>query len=114
MQIFYLEIVSADVDADCEVYSKMYECTFGEADPNLGMARTATLADGGMVGIRAPMSESEEPVVRPYFLVDDIEATVEAAKTAGAVIALPPMPLPGHGLCSIIIQNEIQTGIWQK
>lgn len=31
----------------------------------------------------APMSEVEEPVVRPYLLVDDIGAAVRMAEEAG-------------------------------
>ena len=49
-------------------------------------------------------------MVRPYWLVDDIDATVAAAKKAGAVIALPPMNLPGHGTCAICVQGGIDHG----
>src|SRR5688572_3381986 len=54
MKIQYLEIVTPDVDAACELYSQMHGVTFGDADKNLGGARTAKLADGGTLGIRAP------------------------------------------------------------
>ena len=59
------------------------------------------------------MHEAEDPVVRPYLLVDDIEAAVEAAKEAGGEIAHPPMEIPGHGKFAIYIQGGIQTGLWQ-
>ena len=48
--------------------------TFAEPEPGLGNARTAVLTSGGMIGVRAPMHAAEEPVVRPYLLVDDVEA----------------------------------------
>ena len=54
-----------------------------------------------MVGVRAPMHETEEPVVRPYWLVDDIEASVAAAVEAGGEVAHPPMEIPGHGVSLI-------------
>jgi len=60
------------------------------------------MADGGAPGVRAPMHESEEPVVRPYPLVDDIDAAVVAAFEAGDEMALPPTELPGHGKCAIV------------
>ena len=113
MQIQYLEIVTADVDAVCELYSQVHGMTFGESDPNLGSARTARLANGGLLGVRAPMRDSEEPVVRPYWLVENIEASVATAADSGAEIALPPTELAGHGTCAIIIQSGIQTGLWQ-
>lgn len=70
---------------------------FGEPKAGLGNARTAALANGGFIGVRAPMRETEEPVVRPYLLVADIEAAAKAAAAAGGEIAHPPMELPGHG-----------------
>ncbi len=113
MQIQYLEIVTPDVDAICTTYSQIHGVTFGEGDPNLGGARTAKLANGGLLGVRAPMRDTEEPVVRPYWLVDNIEASVATAAESDAEIALPPTELAGHGTCAIIIQGGIQTGLWQ-
>ena len=113
MKIHYLEIVTPDVDALCAQYAAAQNLTFEEPDPGLGNARTAPLADGGMIGIRAPMSEAETPVVRPYALVDDIDAAVEAAATAGALVAMPPMEIPGRGRFAIVIQGGIDSGFWQ-
>ena len=79
-----------------------------------GNARTADLAGGGRIGVRAPMRETEKPVVRPYLLVDDIEAAVKAARDAGAEIAMPPMPIPGQGTFSIYILGGIEHGLWQN
>lgn len=45
---------------------------------------------GGLLGVRAPLRDTEKSVVRPYWLVDDIEAAVAAAVKAGGVLALPP------------------------
>jgi len=113
MKIQYLEIVTTDVDAACALYSKMHGVAFGQADQNLGGARTANLAGGGMLGIRAPLRDTEEPVVRPYVLVDDINASVAAAAEGGAEIAMPPTELEGHGQFAIVIQGGIESGLWQ-
>ena len=67
-----------------------------------------------MVGVRAPMHETEEPVVRPYWLVDDIEAAVAAAVEAGGKVAHPPMEIPGHGTFAIYIQGGVHHGLWQR
>lgn len=114
MHVYYLEFVSDDVDAVCATQSECLGVTFGECDPFLGNARTAVREDGSMIGVRAPMHETETPIVRPYFLVDDIEATVALAKDRGADVALPPMDLPSHGRCAIVIQGGSQVGFWQK
>jgi hypothetical protein len=76
MKVHYLEIVASDVDAVCAAYEAAHDIKFGSADPLLGGARTAPLPDGGSIGVRGPLRDTEEPVVRPYWLVDDIEAAL--------------------------------------
>jgi predicted enzyme related to lactoylglutathione lyase len=114
MQIQYLEIVTPDVDAVCANYQQVHGVKFGEPVPELGNARTAPLANGGMVGVRAPMHEAEEPVVRPYMLVEDAEAAVKAAESAGGEIAHPAMEIPGVCTFGIYFQGGIQHALWQK
>jgi predicted enzyme related to lactoylglutathione lyase len=113
MQIYYLEIVTKEVDAVCAVYAAANGLQFGDPDPRLGNARTAPLPGGGLVGVRSPLRESEEPVVRPYWLVDDIESAVAAAVDAGGELAHPPMEIPGHGTFAIFIQGGIHHALWQ-
>jgi len=113
MQVYYLEIVTPDVDATCNSLEKLHGVSFSAPEAGLGNARTAALESGGMIGVRAPMHEAEEPVVRPYVLVDDIEAAVEAAEAAGGEIALPATEIPGQGTFAIYIQGGIQHGLWQ-
>lgn len=114
MQIYYLEIVTSEVDAVCAAYAAANGAEFGEADAGLGNARTAALPGGGMVGVRAPLRDTEEPVVRPYWLVDDIEAAVARVVEAGGQVAHPPLELPGHGTFAIYIQGGVQHGLWQR
>lgn len=113
MQIYYLEIVTLEIEAVCRTYSQIHGTVFSEPDPSLGGARTCRLKSGQILGVRAPLSESEEPVVRPYSLVDDIAKAISKAEEDGAVIALPPMEIPGHGTCAIYIQGGVQLGFWQ-
>ncbi len=113
MQVHYLEIVTPDVDTTCATYEKLHRMSFGAADPGLGNARTAQLSNGGMIGVRAPMHETEVPVVRPYFLVDDIDAATANLLDDGIEIAHPPLEIPGHGKFAIYIQGGNQYGLWQ-
>ena len=114
MQIHYLEIVTRQVDKVCEAYEAVEGVHFDEPDASLGNARTASMPGGGLVGVRAPMHESEEPVVRPYWLVDDIEEAYDAAVKGGAESAHPPMEIPGRGKFAIYIQGGIHHGLWEK
>ena len=93
-KIHYLEIVSSDVDAVCGAYEVAHGIRFGAADNSLDGARVLSLPDGSIVGVRAPLHESETPVVRPYWLVDDIESALAEAGKQGAEIIHPPLEIP--------------------
>jgi predicted enzyme related to lactoylglutathione lyase len=114
MRIYYLEVVTEEVDAVCAAYAAATGAQFGEPDAGLGNARTAAMPGGGLVGVRAPLRETEAPVVRPYWLVDDIEAAVASAVEAGGEIAHPPMEIPGHGTFAIYLRGGIDHGFWQR
>jgi len=113
MQIHYLEIVTTEVDAVCAAYASANGVQFGEPDAGLGNARTAVLQGGGLVGVRAPMHDAEETVVRPYWLVEEINAAVAAAVEAGGEVAHPPMEIPGHGTFAIYVLGGVHHGLWQ-
>ena len=113
VNVHYLEIVTPEVGATCDALEKVQGVSFGEPISELGHARTALTDDGGRIAVRAPMRETEEPVVRPYLLVADIEAAVDAARAAGGEIAMPPTEIPGQGTFAIYSLGGIQHGLWQ-
>lgn len=114
MQVYYLEIVTEDVATVCAAYSATCGVHFSEPDAGLGNARTGALEGGGLVGVRKPMHETEEPVVRPYWLVENIEVALAAAVRAGSVVAHAPAKLPGHGTFAIYTLGGTHHGLWQK
>jgi predicted enzyme related to lactoylglutathione lyase len=113
MKVHYLEIVTPDVDRVCGSYRLSLGIEFGDPDPALGNARTALLPDDSWIGVRAPMHESEQPVIRPYWLVQDIEQAVHAVEENGGIIAHLPMEIPGKGKFAIFIQGNTQHGLWE-
>lgn len=113
MQMHYLEIVTSEVESVCVAYASTYSVQFSAPDPSLGNARTAPLAGGGLVGIRAPLRETEEPVVRPYWRVQDIKSALAAVVHAGGKVAVPPMEIPAHGTIAIYLQGGNDHGLWQ-
>lgn len=113
IKVQYLEIVTRDVDAVVTAYASALNVEFSEPDAGLGGARTTSLPGGGLVGVRAPLRDTEDPVVRPYWLVPDIDAAVEAAVQAGGEIAHPPLEIPGHGTFAIYYQGGNDHGLWQ-
>ena len=113
MKLHYLEIVTPDVDAICAAYEAAHNVQFGEADDLLGGAKTCSLADGSIIGVRGPLRETEEPVVRPYWLVEDIEKAISLVTAQGAEIAVPPLEIPGKGTFAIYINGAVDHGFWQ-
>ena len=79
----------------------------------LGGARTCKLPDSSIVGVRGPLRETEGPIIRPYWLVEDIEKAIGSVKAQGAEIAVPPLEIPGKGKFAIYIMGSVDHGFWQ-
>ncbi len=113
MKPHYIEIVSASVDKQRASLEQVHGLSFGDEVADLGGARLAETSDGMLVGIRAPMAEHEQPIVRTYIAVDDINEAVRAAEAAGGMIAYPPTQQGETGTWAIYILDDIQYGLWQ-
>jgi predicted enzyme related to lactoylglutathione lyase len=98
MAVDYLEIVTNDVDTLTALYERVH----------------ATCADGTLVGIRKPLAAHEQPIIRSYFAVDDIEAAVKSAEAHGAFVVYPPTQQGSRGTFAIVIQGDVQHGLWQR
>lgn len=114
MKLQYLEIVTAEAEALCKQYEETHGVSFGKPEPGLGNARIAELEGGSKIAIRGPLREGEAPVIRPYMHVEDLGKAVDAAKKAGAEVAIAEMPIPGHGTIAIVIQGGIESGFWKS
>jgi predicted enzyme related to lactoylglutathione lyase len=114
MAVHYVEIVSNDVDSLTGLYQRMHGLSFGPPDPDLGQARVATHADGTLVGIRKPLAAHEQSIVRTYLAVEDIQQAVTKAEDAGATIAYPPTRQGQRGIFAIVIQGDVEHGLWQR
>ncbi|MEM8615827.1 MAG: hydroxylase [Pseudomonadota bacterium] len=113
MQVYYLEIVTEDVDATCKGLSALHRVEFSLPEPALGGARLAKLADGGQVGVRAPLAEHDTPIVRPYLRVEDLNAAITTAEKAGAQILMRATEVPDHGRFALYTLGGHQYGLWQ-
>ena len=114
MAVHYLEIVSNDLDTLTALYERMHGLSFGPPDPDLGQARVATQADGTLVGIRQPLAAHEQPIIRSYLAVEDIQQAVKKAEQHGATVAYPPTRQGQRGIFAIMIQGDVQHGLWQR
>ena len=114
MEVHYLEYVTTDAEGLIRGFESIHGVAFSDPVPELGNARTATLSGGWKIGVRAPMHEAEEPTVRPYLAVDDLESAVAAAVAGGGELAMPPTEAPGVGRFAIYFQGKTQHGLWQR
>lgn len=114
MAVHYLEIVTDHVDATAALYGRVLGLSFGPPDPDLGPAHVATAAEGPLVGVRAPLATHEQPIVRTYFAVEDIHRAVREAEEGGAEVAYPPTVQGPRGTFAILIQGDVQLGLWQR
>ncbi|TMQ06634.1 MAG: hypothetical protein E6J90_45695 [Deltaproteobacteria bacterium] len=114
MTVHYLEIVSNDADAVTGLYERLHGLSFGPPDRDLGHARVAARADGTLVGIRKPLAAHEQPIMRTYLAVEDIQRAVKKAEDSGAIIAYPPTRQGERGTFAIVIQGDVQHGLWQR
>jgi uncharacterized protein len=114
MTAHYLEIVSDDVDALTGLYASVQGLSFGEPDADLGQARVAARPDGSLVGIRKPLAAHEQPIMRIYIAVENIEQAAKKAVEQGAVIAYGPTQQGARGTFAILFHGGVQHGLWQR
>lgn len=114
MRVHYLEIVCRDVAAQCAALERLHALSFGPPQADLGQARVAKASDGTMIGVRAPLAEHEQPIIRTYIEVDDIAKAVKDAETAGGTIAYPPTKQGDTGTWAIYFLGDLQFGLWQR
>ena len=114
MAVHYLEIISNDVDALTGLYQRIHGLSFSPPDPDLGQARVATQADGTLVGVRKPLAAHEQPMMRTYLAVEDIQDAVTKAEDSGATIAYGPTGQGQRGTFAIVIQCGVEHGLWQR
>ena len=109
----YLEIVSVDVEAVVALHERLFGLAFATPDADLGQARVARQPDGSLIGVRAPLADFEEPIVRPYLVVADIDAAVQVAQEFGGTLAYGPEQQGAHGRFAIYFLGGAQHGLWQ-
>ena len=113
MAVHYLEIVTDDVDTLVGLYEHVHGVSFGPPDAHLGQARVAQI-DGTVVGIRKPLAAHEQPIMRTYVEVNDIQQATNKAEESGATLAYPPTRQGDHGSFAIVIQGGVEHGLWQR
>jgi len=114
MRVHYVEIVCHDVAAQCAALERVHGVSFGPEVADLGQARVAEAPNGSLIGVRAPLAQHEQPIIRTYLEVEDIARAVDEAEAVGAAIAYPPTRQGDTGTWAIYILGDVQIGLWQR
>lgn len=112
-EVCYLEMVVEDVDAARKLQEAVHGWRFAAPDPALGGSLVATLPSGVRCSLRARMHEQERLVTRAYVRVEDVERAAQRAQEQGAMLALAPMALEGHGRIAIWFHGGVEHGAWE-
>ena len=111
--VHYVEIVCDDVDSLPALYQRLHGLSFAPPDPDLGQARVATRSDGTLVDSRKPLAAHEQPIMRTYLAVDEIQKAAQTAEDSSAILAYPPTRQGQRGTFAIVIQGDVQHGLSQ-
>lgn len=99
----WVELMTRDAASARNFYTKLFGWSTKESE---FMAYTEWLNGGQPIGGMLPMAGAEFEGVPPnwlvYFMVDDVDAATEKARSLGADIHVPPTEIPKTGRFSLI------------
>lgn len=96
--VVHTEFISTDVAGTRDFLSKVFGLQFQNMPSEMGdywNFGDEKLGIGGAV--RGLMPEEAGPYSAPYFSVENLDATIDAAQGAGATVIVPKTPVPGMG-----------------
>ncbi|MGI9485150.1 MAG: VOC family protein [Geminicoccaceae bacterium] len=100
------ELMTHDAEAAKAFYGDLAGWTFDGMDMGDGLTYWVGMNGGKPAGGIFPMSgtdfDSMPPQWMAYLAVDDIDACIEKAKTAGAEIVKPAFDIPGVGRIAML------------
>lgn len=113
---WWANLSTSDDAAAAEFYGRVLGWTFQEMPISDTMVhRNAVSGELQLAGIDPLMPGAEWPTAwTNYVYVEDLEATVAAARKLGATVAMEPMDVMGQGHMAIVVDpTGAAVGLWQ-
>jgi uncharacterized protein len=109
----HIELNTPDLGKAKDFYGKLFDWKFEDMDMGPGGTYSTFKPDTGPGG--GIMSMKEAPTTwLAYVGVDDIRAATDKAKSLGATVIRDSLPVPGHGIFSIITDpTGAMIALWQ-
>jgi predicted enzyme related to lactoylglutathione lyase len=115
----WVDLVSTDVDAAKEFYGRLFGWEFEDRPTPMGPAYTMCSIGGSTVAGIGPqppgMAEQGIPSMwNSYVLVEDLDATCDAAGAAGGAVVMPAMDIMTEGRMAMVADpSGAVVGLWQ-
>lgn len=107
----HFEFMTDDPEKCKAFYANVFGWEYDTSMPDYTMIKTGQRPEGGLMQ-RPP--EAPGPALGVYFMVDDIDATLEKARQAGGQVLMPKTPIPNVGAFAWFADPEgIGVGIFQ-
>lgn len=110
--VCHFEIMTNDVDRAKAFYGQVFDWSYESWDGPMRyeMIRTGKEPGGGLM--QKP-EQAPHPALNVYFLVDDVQATLDKAAQAGATVVVPQMEIPGMGYHGMFLDPDgIPVGVF--
>jgi predicted enzyme related to lactoylglutathione lyase len=110
----HFEFMTSDPEKTKDFYGKVFNWTFQswEGPVKYELIKTGAAPEGGLM---EKPEQAPHPALNVYFLVDDVEATLETAKQAGGTVIVPKMEIPAVGFRGMFMDPDgIPVGVFEE
>ncbi len=111
----WVELTTDNAKDATGFYRALFGWEFAEpTDTPVGPYYMSERGDQAGIGMMNKPMEGMPSAWLPYVLVESVEGTVAKAKELGSEIVVPPTPVEGHGIFSVIKDPQgAHLGIWE-
>jgi predicted enzyme related to lactoylglutathione lyase len=114
----HAELVSKDPAATQKFLETAFGLKFAVMGPEMGNYRMHGRqegAEGGQIGIRAPMGPQEHPGTISYLTVPNIDEAITAVKAAGGKFLMEKTEVPKTAYLAVYLApGEVVQGLYQQ
>lgn len=110
----HFELMVSDLEKAKAFYSTVFDWSYENWDGPIEYTTIKTGREPGGGMMRKP-DEAPHPALSSYFLVDDVDATLDKARSAGATVIVQKMEIPELGWHAMFVDPDgIPIGIFQN
>lgn len=114
----WVDLMTRDTESAKQFYEGLFGWTHTDLPTPMGPPYTQFFKDGKLVAGMSPMMPGVPEEVgafwNSYVIVEDANATVEMAQTAGGTVTMPPMDVMEQGRMAMLMDpSGAAFGLWQ-